>query len=157
MNIINNKIKDNYATLKMQIKKEDIGKDIFIFHQCWIYKLFKNFELEDIEVEINGEHIPIKYKHNYCYGSDCTNYQDKSIDSSNSKKKYEELNYNNYSFYWNFSNEGIYDIKIIFNKKLCSCAGLFYESKNIIQIDLSKFNCSNILSCRNRLKREVYG
>ena len=122
MNIINNKIKDNYATLKMQIKKDDIGKDIFILNQCWIYKLFKNFELEDIEVEINGEHIPIKYKHNDFYSSDCTNYKDKSKDLENSKKIYSELN-NNYSFYWNFSNEGIYDIKIIFNKKLCSCAG----------------------------------
>ena len=142
MNIINNKIKDNYATLQMQIKKEDIGKDIIILHQCWIYKLFKNFELEDIEVEINGELIPIKYKHNNYY----SDYKDKSIDSSNSKKIYEELN-NNYSFYWNFSNEGIYDIKIIFNKKLCSCAGLFYACMNIIQIDLSKFDCSNVLSC----------
>jgi hypothetical protein len=73
MNIINNKIKDNYATLKMQIKKNDIGKDIIILNQCWIYKLFKNFELEDIEVEINGEHIPIKYKH-VGYDSDCTDY-----------------------------------------------------------------------------------
>jgi DNA repair exonuclease SbcCD ATPase subunit len=41
MNIINNKIKDNYATLKMQIKKDDIGNDITILRQCWIYKLFK--------------------------------------------------------------------------------------------------------------------
>ena len=144
-NILNNKIKENYATLKVKIDKEDINKDIIILHQCWIYKLFKNFELEDIEVEINGEHIPVKYKHDdhyYFY----TEYKDKSKDLENSKKIYEKLN-NNYSFYWNFSNEGIYDIKIMFNKKLCSCAGVFYEGKNIIQIDLSKFDCSNVLSC----------
>ena len=148
INIINNKIKDNYITLKVEIKKEDIDKDIVILNQCWIYKLFKNFELEDIEIEINGEHTPIKYKHDD-YDSYCTNYNEKSKDSYNSMKIYSELN-NNYSFYWNFSSEGIYDIKIIFNKKLCFCAGLFCECKNIIQADLSKFNCSNVLSC-NRM------
>ena len=147
MNIINNKIKDNYISLQIEIKKDDIGKDIKILNQCWIYKLFKNFELEDIEVEINGEHIPIKYKHNYYFADDFTLYNSKSKDLENSKKIYKELN-NNYSFYLNFSNEDIYNIKIIFKKKLCSCAGLFYECKNIIHIDLSKFDCSNVLSCK---------
>ena len=148
INILDNKITDNYITLKIEIKKNDIDKDIVIMNQCWIYKLYKSFELEDIEIEINGEHIPIKYKHSN-YDSDCTEYKDISKDSESSKKIYSELGDNNYSFFWNFSNEGIYEIKIIFNKKLCSCAGLFYESKNIIQIDLSKFNCSNILSCNS--------
>ena len=76
----------------------------------------------------------------------CTKYNSKSKDLENSKKIYKELN-NNYSFYWNFPKEDIYDIKIIFNKKLCSCAGLFVKCNNIIQIDLSKFDCSNVLSC----------
>ena len=150
INTINNKIQNNYITIKIEIKKDDTGKDIIIFNQCWIYKLFKNFELEDIEIEINGEHIPIKYKHNnYRQYSNWNNwdlYKNKSIDLESSEKIYSELG-NNYSFYWNFDKEGIYDIKITFNKKLCSCAGLFAYCKNIIQIDLSKFNCSNILSC----------
>ena len=144
INIFNKKIKDNYITLKIEINKEDMGKDISIINQCWTYKLFKNFELEDIEIEINGEHIPIKYKH-YNYWQGCTEYNENSKDLENSKKIYKELN-NNYSFYWIFSNEGIYDIKMIFNKKLCSCAGLFCDCKNIIQIDLSQFNSTNILS-----------
>ena len=144
INIVNNKIGDNYISLKIEINKDDIGKDIIILNQCWTYKLFKNFELEDIEIEINGEHIPIKYKH--YFENDWTKYDEKSKDFENSNKIYKELN-NNYSFYWNFFDEGIYEIKIIFNKKLCSCAGLFYYCKNMIQIDLFNFNCSNILSC----------
>ena len=144
INIVNNKIGDNYISLKIEINKDDIGKDIIILNQCWTYKLYENFELEDIEIEINGEHIPIKYKH--YFENDWTKYDEKSKDFENSNKIYKELN-NNYSFYWNFFDEGIYEIKIIFNKKLCSCAGLFYYCKNMIQIDLSNFNCSNILSC----------
>ena len=145
IDILNNKIIDNYITIKIEIKKDDIGKDIIILNQCWTYKLFKNFELEDIIININGENIPIKYKHNN-YSQKCVEYKDKPEDLENSRKIYKELN-NNYSFYWNFDNEGIYDIKIIFNKKLCSCSGLFYKCSNIIQADLSKFNCENITSC----------
>ena len=52
---------------------------------------------------------------------------------------------NNYTFYYNFIKEGKCEIKIIFNNKLISCKELFYNCKYIIEIDLSKFNCSNIL------------
>ena len=52
-----------------------------------------------------------------------------------------------YCFYWNFINEGIHTIKIIFNKKLSSCYSLFSHCSNIIEIDCSHFDCSNVLSC----------
>ena len=146
--IKNNIINDNYITMKIKINKKDIGKDIIIINQCSTYKLFKNFELDDIEVEINEEKIPIKYKHYIpfpCY-SDFYQYNTKLIDSSKSQKGYHELE-NNYSFYWNFSNEGIYNIKIIFKRQLSSCAGMFYECNNINEIDISKFDCTKILSC----------
>ena len=63
MNTINNKIKDNYITLKIEINKYNINRDILLINQCSTYKLFKNFELDDIIVEINEERVPIKYKH----------------------------------------------------------------------------------------------
>ena len=77
----------------MEINKEKVGDDIKIINQCSTYKLFKNFELNDIDVPINGEIIPIKYKNNNSFG-----YQDISVDSENSKKMCNELGDNNYSF-----------------------------------------------------------
>ena len=40
---------------------------------------------------------------------------------------------------------GIYSIKLIFKNKLFNCAYMFYECKNIIDIDFSKFNTENII------------
>ena len=142
-NIIKNKSKENYITLKVEINEEDIGKDITLIHQCSTYKLFKNFELEDIEVEINNEKIPIKFKNNIFDKRFC---EFKGEINENSAKIYNEL-INNYSFYWNFDKKGIYDIKIAFSKPLISCEGMFYICNNIIEIDMSKFDCSKILSC----------
>ena len=149
-NIINNikeinNIKDNYITLKIKINKEDINKDIIIINQCSTYKLFKNFELDDINIYINNQLIPIKYK-NIIYDDRLCRFDSKSIDSEIAQKIYNEIN-NNYSFYYNFSTEGVYNIKIIFKKQLSSCAGMFFRCKNMIEIDLSKFDCSKILSC----------
>ena len=87
MEIIKNKFRDNYITLKLEIKKNDIGKDITIINQCFTYKLFKNIELDDIEVEINGELIPIKYKDNSQY-YECAYY----------KYLYEDRNYYLFTF-----------------------------------------------------------
>ena len=47
INILNEKNKDNYIIFKIQIDKDDIGKDIPIIRQCHTYKLFHNFELDD--------------------------------------------------------------------------------------------------------------
>ena len=146
MNTINNKIKDNYITLKIEINKYNINRDILLINQCSTYKLFKNFELDDIIVEINEERVPIKYKHNF--GDKFFKYCSKLSDSEQSQKIYNEMN-NNYSFYWNFDKEGIYNIKIIFKKQLTSCAGMFYHCNYINEIDLSKFDCTKVLSCES--------
>ena len=163
INVLNEKNKDNYILMKVQIGSHDKGKDIPIIRQCYTYKLFKNFELEDIEVEIDGEKSPIKYKANHnSHLCKIFNYNEKEKDEIDSKKVYKELN-NNYEFYWNFEKEGIYNIKIIFNKKLCSCAGLFYRCDNVIEIDMSKFDCTNVLSCKlmfyrcSKLKKINFG
>ena len=145
INILNEKNKDNFINLKIEIGGEDIGKDIPIINQCSTYKLFQNFELDDIEIILNGEKIPIKYKHEN-YDSRICKYNIKSKDSESARKLYSEVN-NYYVFYWNFSNEGTFTIKIKFNKKLSSCSGMFYYCSNIIEIDLSEFDCTNVLSC----------
>ena len=82
--IMDSKLGTNYITLKMEIKKEDVGKDIPIINQCHTYKLFKNFELENIELYINNERQTPNYKYNNYY-SDCTEYNKESKDKENSK------------------------------------------------------------------------
>ena len=48
-----------------------------------------------------------------------------------------------------FKNEGIHTIKIIFRKKLYDYSFLFKNCKDLIEIDLSSFDCSQITSCES--------
>ena len=62
-------------------------------------------------MKINDETIPIKINNinsNYSYEIDMI-----------------------YEFYWNFSNVGIHNIKILFKKKLNNCKYLFHNCTNI--------------------------
>ena len=127
-NIIENKNKDNYITLKMEIKKDDINKNRVIMNQCSTYKSFKNFELEDVEVYINEEHIPLKFRHYTYDNSHFCEYNEKSNDINESKEIYKKLN-NNYLFFWNFPKEGIYNIKIIFKKNYVHVLVYFMNAK----------------------------
>ena len=43
---------------------------------------------------------------------------------------------------------GIYSIKLIFKKKLTNCAYMFYNCKNIIDIDFSKFDTKNVIDMK---------
>ena len=52
-------------------------------------------------------------------------------------------------YYWNFKNEGIHTVKIIFRKKLYNSNYMFSRCKNIIEIDCSNFDCSQITDCSN--------
>ena len=52
-------------------------------------------------------------------------------------------------FYLYFHTEGIHTIKIIFRKKLYNCKFLFLNCKDIIEIDLSNFDCSQVISCES--------
>ena len=149
-NLLNEKI-SNFINLKIEIKKEDIGKDIRIINQVSTYKFFKNFEYDDIEVELNGEKIPIKHKYDgyYPYSGNIFGYDEHQKDHSESQKIFKQCSQSNHLFYWNFDQEGIYEIKIIFKKKLSSCAGMFLFCSNVTEIDISKFDCTNVLSCES--------
>ena len=144
VNILNDKNKDNYIILKVLINKNEIGKDITIINQCRTYKLYKNFELDDIEVTINGEKSSLKLseKKDFFYDSNNTDTL---------KKVCEGLT-KNYEFLYNFSKEGTYTIKITFKNKLTSCQNLFYDCRNIIEIDISNFDCSQVLSCNSMFR-----
>ena len=147
---LNEKNKDNYITLDIEIGEEEIGDDINIINQCSTYKLFKNFELDDIEVQEGGKNIPIIFKNNYKNFE----YKDKSVDSENAKEIYKNLGENNYSFYLNSLQKGSHTIKIIFKKQLTSCEGLFSFCGHITKIDMSNFDCSKVLSCNGMFFQE---
>ena len=111
---------NNYIILQVEIKKWELNEDIRLLNQVKTYKNFCNFERDDIEVIIDNQIIPIIFKAN----SD-----------------------NTHSFYWKFSKKGMYNVKIIFKKKLLSSHDLFKECRNIYKIDCSNFDCSQILDC----------
>lgn len=131
----------NYITLQVKIDKNNLNKDVRLFNQVTTYKYFCNFERDDIEVIINDKIVPIKYKKN--------NYFEYNKESKNCEQsQYTEYNLNiNYYYYWNFSKTGIYDIKIIFKKKLLKCKKLFADTDCIYKIDCSNFDCSQVNDC----------
>jgi len=142
---LSNKINknDNYIILKLSIGKEDIGREITFLRQYKSHKYHFNFEPEDLSILVNNKNIPIIYKCPYEY----TNSNEKDNNEEDIKKISSNLN-KKYYFYWQFSNEGIYEIKITFNKKMMTCEEMFYDCDKIIEIDCSHFNCSNVASCK---------
>ena len=135
-----NNEKDNYIILKINIDKEN--EEIFL-KQFNTYKLFKNFEPENIKIIIDNELVPVKYKNSkgeFKYNPQSIRSKDEDMILYNLKECYD--------FYWKFPHEGIYIIKIIFKKKLYSCEKMFYNCKGITEIDLSSFDCSQVSSCK---------
>ena len=130
----------NYIELQLNITKKDIGKDIIFLNQNALY-YNNNFERDDLEVIIDNINVPIKYKKYDNY-----NYQLKYKDSELSEKIDCNLKYI-IKYYWNFEKEGIYTIKIIFRKILFNSCYMFAECENIIEIDCSKLDCSQIIDC----------
>ena len=117
----------NYITLSVNINENDIGNNIRLLKQKEIYKRKFNFEIDDIIVQINDEGVPIKYNNTNSY------YKNES----------EKI----YEFYWIFQKKGTYNIKIIFKNNLTNCYQLFSGCKNIISIDCSHFDCSEVRDC----------
>ena len=50
-----------------------------------------------------------------------------------------------FNYYYNFPEEGNYEIKYIFKKPLISTNSLFSGCKSLISIDLSNFNFSDFV------------
>ena len=136
INVLNEKNKDNYITIKLNIEKNDIGKEISFLKQTLLNNTYiHNFEKNDIELIIDGFSAEKKYKFkNGLSTTDTACYISSKLNNS-------------LYFYHIFKEEGFHTIKVIFNKKLCSCAGLFYDCCKIYEIDLSNFDDSQIESC----------
>ena len=142
-----NKKNENYIIIKVLVKKDDINKDIIFINQCNIYKYYQNFELNDIDIIIDNEYSQKKYKNIHSEYK----YDENSKNCEKSQYLSYELN-KLYSFYCNFTNEGIHFIKIIFKTNLFSCKEMFLNCSKIIEIDCSHFNCNQVTSCCRMFK-----
>ena len=140
-NNINNNNK-NYILLQVKIEQKDINRSIKLFQQNLTYKYLYNFEKDDIETIIDNQIVPIKYKNTKCFFES----DDNSPNCELSQELEHKLN-ECYEFYWNFSEAGIHNVKIVFNKKLSNCKYLFHNCVNIYKIDCSNFDCSQITDC----------
>jgi len=147
---LNDKInkKENYIILKLLIDKKDIKRDIVFLRQYKSHKYHFNFEPDDISILVNNKNIPIKYKCPFEFGSIISN-DNNDEDIKNIAREFNKK----YYFYYNFSKEGKYKIKIIFNKNLMTCEEMFYDCNHIIEIDCSHFNCSNVASCKSMFSK----
>ena len=142
LNILKEKNKDNYITMKIYISEEDIGKDIKLLQQAGsLIGGDLNFNIDDFEIIIDGKSA--KKRYDSCY--QCKFEQNCKLDYR-CQSAYGTLTQFNY-FYENFKEEGYYTIKIIFYKKLRLLEKLFLDCKQITEIDLSNFDCSQVNSC----------
>ena len=59
---LNNNNDNNYIILQVKIDKKNVNKNIRLFNQVSTYKYYSNFERDDIEVIIDDQIVPIKFK-----------------------------------------------------------------------------------------------
>ena len=133
---------NNYILLQVKIDKNHINEDVRLFNQVNTCKYYCNFERDDIETIIDNKVVNIKFKNingDFSYNKDSKNCE-------KSERIEHDLNIK-YEYYWNFSNEGIHNVKIIFKKKLLRCNKLFLNCPFIYKIDCSNFDCSQIIDC----------
>ena len=114
-----NKLNDNknYIIAEIEIKKDDINKDIKIINSFEQYKRESNREDKENDY---------KYQNEY------------------EIKNYTKIKINDeiipFSYYYKFKNEGKYKIKYLFDNYLTKTSFMFLDCKNISNIDLSNLN-----------------
>ena len=142
--IKNNVNNNNYIEIKIKIDKDNFKKQIKFLQQHSTYKYFFNFERDDIELIIDGENASLDNFE--------PEKQFKSDENSKDCYKAQKIAYNLeqcFNFYLCFNTSGIHTIKILFRKKLYDCSYLFYNCEDIIEVDLSNFDCSQVTSCES--------
>ena len=121
MNIYEKINNNNYIIAEMEIKREDINRNIRILNSFEAYKrenrradksddyLYNNEKeiKESIQIRINNEIIPFNY-------------------------------------FYKFNKEGKYTIQYMFKKKIKKTVFMFLGCKSLIKIDLSNFNMEDI-------------
>ena len=139
---MNDKNNNNYIEMKIYNPARDFKK-IKILQQNKTYKYFYNFERDDLEVIINGKIVSLDH---YERTKDF-----KEEEKKDNCYKAQRIGYNlesGFSFFV-YLTESINTIKIIFKKKLYDCGFLFYNCKDINEINLSNFDCSQVTTCES--------
>ena len=108
--------KKNEIIIIIKIDENDINKDIYFLDNI------------DDELTIKPEHDKLEEM----------NESNTDLYINNIKYKYQK--------YLNFEKEGEYHIKIKLKFLMKDCSFMFYNCKNIINIDLSNFDTSNIIN-----------
>ena len=123
-NKVNNKLKNendtrknNEIRIKLKIEKEDIKKEIY-FLSCYLFD--SNIDEYSILNQLN----------------------ESNADLFINEKKYK------FQKYFIFEKEGIYSIKIKIKSDyyIKDCQSMFYECRNIIEIDFSSFDTKNVIN-----------
>ena len=116
----------NEIKLSVKINKEDIGKKIYFLDNT------------SGDIFVNGKFVsnPVFLK---------------QLNESNTQLFINNIYYK-YTKYFIPEKEGIYNINIKFKIKLDDCSCMFYNCKNIINIDLSSFDTSNVTRMENMFK-----
>ena len=127
----------------MQIYSNEY-ETIKILQQNNAYKYLSNFERDDLELIIDGKNSSLDI-------FERTN-EFKEEEKSKNCNKAQRIEYNlktGFSFFVKFEAKGFHTIQIFFKKKLYDCGFLFNNCKNIYEIDLSNFDCSQVTSCES--------
>ena len=117
---INNQINNSEIKITLDIKKEDINKEIYFLDNT------------DGKVYINTND---KEEHHHDFLKEL-NESNVELYINNQKYKYQK--------YFKPEKEGIYELILKFNINMKDCNFMFYNCKNIINIDFSSFNSKNI-------------
>ena len=111
--------KNNIIIGEINIKKEDINKDIQIINSYENVQRQKRYSSDDKEFENEKEIM-------------------ENIEIKINEKRIE------FSYTYKFEKEGKYSIKYSFKNKLTKTNHMFYECENIISLDLSDFDTENV-------------
>ena len=125
-NILNNKDDNNYIIAEINIDKNNINRSIRLINSFeQTIKVYK----EDIFEEIEKEDY-YKYENEKEIKDNC------QIEINNKKIEF--------SYYYNFKEEGKYIIKYIFLKNITKTNFILFDCKYLTNLNLSNFNTQNV-------------
>ena len=142
-------------------EKDNYFNDFVIFENInKKYSQMKNEIIMTIKIDKNDINKDIYFLDNIADEDKCKDKKEDEIDEDQYKIRHDKLNEMNesntylyindikYKFqkYFNFKKVGEYKIKIKLNFLIKDCSFMFYNCKNIINIDLSNFNTMNIIN-----------
>ena len=108
----------------------------------------KGIEKNEILLSLKVYKKDISKKVNFLFNSDTINNEEdilKELNNSNTKLFVNDEEYKFEKFFIP-QKEGIYKIKLVFNFYMTNCDYMFYNCRNIIDLDLSSFNTKEVTS-----------